>query len=60
MPVYVYRCPECGKEIEKICSVAERKDFITCETCNKEAKQIIKPAAVIWRAPGVHTPSNLR
>ena len=36
LPTYDYKC-ECGEEIEKTCSMADRKDKVKCSKCGKMA-----------------------
>ena len=40
MPLYEYQCRECGLKIERFCHIADKPDWINCEHCGGEAKQI--------------------
>ena len=39
MPIYVWKCPECGHEIEEIMKVSEMEEWenipVVCEGCSK-------------------------
>ena len=37
MPLYLYRCPECGKEFEERRKVEERKE-VYCPTCTERSR----------------------
>lgn len=41
MPIYEYRCPECGNEFESIRPVSRADDPIECKACGKPASRQI-------------------
>ncbi len=41
MPIYEYRCPECGAEFESIRPVSRADDPIDCKECGKPASRQI-------------------
>lgn len=45
MPIYAYRCQDCGHELEALQSMNEAP-LSTCPECNKDAlkKQVVAPA----------------
>lgn len=43
MPLYLYRCMDCG-EFEEIKSMSDRKES-SCPICGVTAKQVITPVA---------------
>ena len=42
MPLYLYRCEECGEELDHACKMDSRPAFIVCAVC--DAKMIQAPA----------------
>lgn len=42
MPVYEYRCPECGVKISLVRKMSESKDPVECE-CGIQMKRIFEP-----------------
>jgi len=45
MPIYTYRCEECGEKQPQKRSVAERDALAICFDCGGEAKRIFDPTA---------------
>ena len=43
MPLYEFRCPNCGRVIEKISTMAESNIYALCENCNTGAERIFSP-----------------
>jgi len=41
MPIYEYRCPECGNEFEAIRPVSRADDLIECKVCGRPATRQI-------------------
>ena len=41
MPIYEYRCPDCGNEFESIRPVSRADDPIECKECGKPASRQI-------------------
>lgn len=40
MPIYEYKCCECGVSQEKLQSYMQRKDEVPCKECNGAAKRL--------------------
>ncbi|MDP2360073.1 MAG: zinc ribbon domain-containing protein [bacterium] len=36
MPLYVYHCPDCGRELELLRPVSQRDDALRCEQCGHD------------------------
>lgn len=51
MPVYGYRCTECGAEIERRQSFSDAP-LTTCETCGGKLRRLLYPAGVIFKGSG--------
>jgi putative FmdB family regulatory protein len=46
MPVYAYRCHDCGLVTDQLASVADAQDRVVCEHCgSKESHRIISRVA---------------
>jgi putative FmdB family regulatory protein len=45
MPLYCYKCEECGYEMEYLFSIKSRKHHVYCEKCNAVAERIYKIGA---------------
>ena len=41
MPVYEYRCPECGATYEKLVRLSEPSDEATCPRCGARGKKLL-------------------
>ena len=41
MPIYEYKCCECGFSQEKIQSYQDRKEQITCSKCDGTARRLV-------------------
>jgi len=56
MPIYEYKCPNCG--------VVEREERITderlqvCPTCGAKVKKLISNVGVIFKGPGFYVTDN--
>src|SRR5262245_10873124 len=51
MPVYVYRCADCGAEIERRQSYSDAP-LTTCESCSGPLRRLLFPAGVIFKGSG--------
>lgn len=51
MPIYVYRCAECGEQIEKRQSFSD-SPLAVCESCGGHLARLIMPAPVIFKGSG--------
>ncbi len=45
MPVYVFRCTDCGR-FERQCSMAEVDDDTRCPTCGDSARRVFTPPSL--------------
>ena len=41
MPIYEFKCPECGREVEAIMSVAESAEPACCSECYHKDKKTV-------------------
>jgi putative FmdB family regulatory protein len=44
MPIYVYRCSQCGEEFEELIMSAQKADRITCPFC--QSKEVVRRPAL--------------
>lgn len=52
MPVYSYRCSNCGNEFEVIQSMTEKK-LRKCNRCmQKKLERVINPSSIHFKADG--------
>jgi len=55
MPIYAYKCPECGLKFERIVSTVAEGDSLVCSGCgNTEPKKEITAAALHMRYSPMH------
>ena len=54
MPIYTYRCRECGEVFEKMKKVGSNGSEI-CEFCNAEAPRLFTPTGIIFKGSGFYT-----
>lgn len=48
MPVYDYRCPECGNRFERLVRFSELNDPVNCPTCGSlRSIKLLSPFAVV-------------
>jgi len=58
MPVYTYRCDNCGVQFERHQSFTDAP-LKTCPTCRKKAlKKVITPSKVIFKGSGFYATDN--
>jgi len=57
MPLYEYKCPNCGAKFEAIRKVSQASSC-PCEKCGKEAGKVITAAAVHFKGTGWSTEKN--
>jgi putative FmdB family regulatory protein len=58
MPVYTYRCSNCGVQFERHQSFTD-KPLKTCPECRKNAlKKVITPSKVIFKGSGFYATDN--
>ena len=54
MPIYSYRCKNCGKVFEKFRKVGfEGKE--RCDFCNSEALRLFLPSGIIFKGSGFYS-----
>jgi putative FmdB family regulatory protein len=54
MPVYTYRCENCGVQFEKHQSFND-EPLKTCPECRKKSlKKVITPTKIIFKGPGFY------
>lgn len=41
MPLFEYKCGDCGRSQEKLQSYSKRKDEIECDQCDGTAKRLV-------------------
>jgi putative FmdB family regulatory protein len=64
MPVYAYRCSNCGVQFEKQQSFSDQK-LLRCPECGKRAlKKVYLPVGIVFKGSGFyatdnHSPSGL-
>ncbi len=51
MPIYVYRCPECGEQFDKM-QPFSAENVYPCPTCHAQAKRQLQPAGIIFKGSG--------
>ena len=54
MPVYVYRCLQCGANLERRQSFTD-DPLTVCETCSGELRRVVQPVAVVYKGTGFYT-----
>ena len=54
MPIYAYRCADCGAEIEKRQGFAEAP-LTTCESCGGSLRRLLFAAGVIFKGSGFYS-----
>lgn len=54
MPIYSYRCKNCGKVFEKFKKMgSEGKEH--CDSCNSEALRLFLPSGIIFKGSGFYS-----
>jgi putative FmdB family regulatory protein len=43
VPIYTYECEHCKSSQEEMFSLKSRPEFITCNTCGKNARYVLSP-----------------
>lgn len=62
MPIYEYKCNECGVEFENMLSFSESDKKVKCENCksNDVQKRISKSVNVHYKCGGFYSTDNGR
>lgn len=60
MPVYNYRCQECGEEFTKIRNISARDKQIKCPGCgsHKKKKRLIPKMTIHFKGGGFYKTDN--
>ncbi|MDR5694734.1 MAG: zinc ribbon domain-containing protein [Armatimonadota bacterium] len=53
MPIYEYRCTQCGAQFEVFQSVHDGP-VTACERCGGPVKRVYSPVGLIFKGPGFH------
>jgi putative FmdB family regulatory protein len=54
MPIYGYRCEQCGQEVEVLQSMSEAP-LRVCSNCMGPLRKMIYPAGIIFKGSGYYT-----
>ncbi len=54
MPIYGYRCEQCGHEVEVLQSMSE-EPLRVCPNCTGPLRKMIYPAGIIFKGSGYYT-----
>lgn len=54
MPVYVYRCEGCGKQIEKRQSFSDAP-LTECDSCHGPLRKVFSPTTIIYKGSGFYS-----
>ncbi len=53
MPIYVYRCEQCGLQFEKRQSFSDQP-LTQCESCHGRVHKVLQPTAIVFKGPGFY------
>ncbi len=51
MPIYVYKCPECGQQFDKMQPFSAANGY-PCPNCHAEAKRKLQAAGIVFKGSG--------
>lgn len=51
MPMYVYKCDDCGNHFEKLQKFSD-KPLKTCPRCKGHVKRVIHPTGIVFKGSG--------
>lgn len=54
MPVYVYRCAECGRYLEMELPISDCKKVPSCDRCGSDMRRVFTPPFIRFVGPGFH------
>ncbi|MCE5329114.1 zinc ribbon domain-containing protein [bacterium] len=54
MPIYSYKCDNCGKIFEKF-EKSGSHDKVFCTDCNSEALRIFSPVGIVFKGKGFYS-----
>ena len=55
MPIYCYKCKNCGTHTEIFQRHIDETKKYTCEECGGDLEKVMAPAAVIFKGSGFYT-----
>ncbi len=60
MPVYVYKCAECGADYEKLRGISQSDSDLECPSCGQmgRAKRKLATFAAFSKTDGITRPAN--
>lgn len=60
MPVYAYRCADCGETFERLRGISASDSEIECPSCGKDgqAKRLLSTFSAFSKSDGVTRPAN--
>ncbi len=59
MPIYEYKCPDCGEVFDRVQPMDAEKTC-ACQTCGATAKRIFSSrVAIVYKGWGFHATDNL-
>ena len=53
MPVYIYRCDDCGAELEKRQSFQDAP-LTECERCHGRLRKVFQPTPIVFKGSGFY------
>ena len=57
MPIYTYKCRECGHQLDKMQKASEAK-APKCEVCGSETHRVFYPVGIIFKGSGFYKTDN--
>lgn len=57
MPIYTYKCRECGRQFDKTQKVSEKKRPV-CEVCGGATHRVFHPVGIIFKGSGFYKTDN--
>ena len=60
MPVYSYKCDECGHEQDHTCRFSDRPDVIGCSACGQDSKRVFRVSVAQSNDPHNQAPAKSR
>jgi len=57
MPLYVYKCENCGLTFERRQSIKD-KPLTTCPECQGPIHRVLQPVGIVFKGPGFYVTDN--
>lgn len=57
MPTYVYRCADCGDQLEVVQSFSD-DPLTVCPTCDGALRKVFQPVGVVFKGSGFYKTDN--